>query len=250
MRSHWLIALLCAVLATGAASAQTKPPAPSPPAPYKPVAITLPKPVDDPSFAAFRKQLGAAAEKKDRAALAQLTATQGFFWERENGDGADKKKSGIDNLAAALGLGRPDTAGWDLLASYAEDPTGAPLPQRAGAMCAPADPAFDPKAFEALVAATKTDEGEWGYPVSDGIDVHSAPRADAPVMGKLTLALVRVAPEASDSAPNYLRIITPAGKPGYVSVDSVAPLGNDQLCYSKAGGAWKIIGYIGGGEPQ
>lgn len=80
--------------------------------------------------------------------------------------------------------------------------------------------------------------------------MHSAPRADAPVMGKLTLALVRVAPEASDNAPNYLRIITPAGKPGYVSVDSVAPLGNDQLCYSKAGGAWKIIGYIGGGEPQ
>ena len=248
MRSHWLIAALAAALVTTAASAQTKRPAP--PAPYKPVAVTLPKPVGDPSFAAFRKQLGAAAGKKDRAALAQLVAAQGFFWERENDDGADKKKSGIDNLAAALGLGRPDTAGWDLLASYAEDPTGAALPQRAGTICAPADPTFDGKAFEALVAATKTNEGEWGYPVSDGIDVHSAARADAPVTGKLALALVRVAPEASDTAPNYLRIITPAGKPGYVSVDSVAPLGNDQLCYSKAGGAWKIIGYIGGGEPQ
>ena len=250
MRSHCLIAAFAAALVTTAASAQGKPPAPSPPAPYKPVAITLPNAVDDPSFAAFRKQLGAAAEKKDRAALAQLTVAQGFFWERENGDGADKKKSGIDNLAIALGLARPDTAGWDMLASYAEDPTGSPLPKRAGAMCAPADPAFDGKAFEALVAATRTNEGEWGYPVSDGIDVHSAPRADAPVAGKLALALVRVAPEPSDKAPNYLRIITPAGKAGYVSVDSVAPLGNDQLCYTKAGGAWKIIGYIGGGEPQ
>jgi len=250
MRSHLLIAAFAAALVTTASSAQGKPPAPSPPAPYKPVAITLPKPVDDPSFAAFRKQLGAAAERKDRAALAQLTIAQGFFWERENGDGADKKKSGIDNLAIALGLARKDTAGWDMLASYADDPTGAPLPKRAGAICAPADPGFDGKPFEALVAATKTNEGEWGYPVSDGIDVHSAPRADAPVAGKLALALVRVAPEASDNAPNYLRIITPAGKPGYVSVDSVAPLGNDQLCYTKAGGAWKIIGYIGGGEPQ
>jgi hypothetical protein len=250
MRSHWLIAAFAAALISTAASAQGNPPKPSPPAPYKPVAITLPKTVDDPAFAAFRKQVGAAAEKKDRAALAQLVVAQGFFWMRENGDGADKKKSGIDNLAAALGLARKDTAGWDMLASYAEDPTGSPLPQQAGAICAPADPGFDAKAFEALVAATKTDEGEWGYPVSEGIDVHSAPRADAPVTGKLTLALVRVAPDASANVPSYLRIITPAGKAGYVSVDSIAPLGNDQLCYTKAGGAWKIVGYIGGGEPQ
>src|SRR3569832_2968173 len=117
-------------------------------------------------------------------------------------------------------------------------------------MCAPADPAFVVKAFEALVAATKTNEGEWGYPVADGIDVHSAPRAVAPVAGKLALALVRVAPEPSDKAPNYLRIITPAGKAGYVSVDSVAPLGDGQLCYTKAGGARKVAGYIGGGERQ
>jgi hypothetical protein len=250
MRSHWLIAVFGAAFISTAASAQGAPPQPAPPAPYKPVAVTLPKPLDDPSFAAFRKQMGAAAEKKDRAALAKLVVAQGFFWERENGDGADKKKSGIDNLAAALGLSRPDTSGWDLLASLAEDPTASPLPQHAGAMCGPADPTFDAKAFDELVAATKTDEGEWGVPVSDGIDVHSAAKADAPVIGKLSLAFVRVAPEASDNAPNYLRVITPAGKPGYVSVDSIAPLGNDQICYTKAGGGWKITGYIGGGEPQ
>ncbi|MGN6572329.1 MAG: hypothetical protein ACTHLO_13030 [Pseudolabrys sp.] len=250
MRSHWFIAASAALLMTTAALAQGNPPKPAPPAPYKAVAVTLPKPIDDPSFEAFRKQLGAAAEKKDRAALAKLVAAQGFFWERENGDGADKKKPGIDNLSTALGLGRPASAGWDMLASYAEEPTAAPIPQRAGAMCAPADPAFDNKAFEALVAATKTDEGEWGYPTSDGIDVHSAPQANAPIIGKLSLAMVRVAPEASSNVPSYLRIITPAGKPGYVSVDSIAPLGNDQLCYTKASDGWKIIGYIGGGEPQ
>src|SRR5258707_8186226 len=33
--------------------------------PYKPVAITAPAAVADPSFEAFRKQLGAVAEKKD-----------------------------------------------------------------------------------------------------------------------------------------------------------------------------------------
>ncbi len=179
-----------------------------------------------------------------------MVVAQGFFWERENGDGADKKKSGIDNLAAALGLARNDGGGWDMLASYADEPTAAPNAQHAGALCAPADPAFDAKAFEALLATTHTDEGEWGYPVSDGIDVHSAPQANAPVIGRLAAAFVRVAPEATANVPSYLRIITPEGKAGYVSVDSIAPLGNDQICYVKNGGGWKITGYIGGGEPQ
>jgi hypothetical protein len=251
MRSHRPIAALGGVLiATATVAAQPVPPKPAPPAPYKAVAVTLPKPLDDPSFAAFRRHLAAAAEKKDRAALGRLAVAQGFFWERENGDAADKKKSGIDNLASALGLGRADTAGWDMLASYAEDPTAAPTPRHAGAMCAPADPAFDGKAFAALVGATGTDEGEWGYPVSDGIEVHSAPQASAPVIGKLALVLVRIAPEATSNVPSYLRIITPDGKAGYVSIDSIAPLGNDQLCYTKTGGAWKITGYVGGGEPQ
>ena len=47
-----------------------------------------------------------------------------------------------------------------------------------------------------------------------------------------------------------MRIATPSGKPGYVTIDSIAPIGNDQICYVKEGGAWKIGGYIGGGEPQ
>ena len=250
MRSLWLTAVLGAVLTAGAAAAQTRPPAPRPPAPYKSVAVVLPKPVDDPTFAAFRKELAGAADKKDRAALSRMVVAQGFFWERENGDGADKKKSGIDNLAAALGLARSDGGGWDMLASYAEEPTAAPNAQHAGALCAPADPTFDAKAFEALLAATQSDDGEWGYPVSDGIDVHEAPQANAPVIGRLALAFVRVAPEATSNVPSYLRIVTPAGKAGYVSVDSIAPLGNDQLCYVKDGGGWKIAGYIGGGEPQ
>src|SRR5262249_37112361 len=70
--------------------------------PYKGVAVTAPKPMDDPSFEAFRKQLGAIAEKKDRAALAALVS-RNFFWLGEKGDKADKKKSGIDNLAKAIG---------------------------------------------------------------------------------------------------------------------------------------------------
>lgn len=250
MRTQLLIAVLGLVLAAGSAVAQSGAPKPAPPTPYKAVAIALPKPLDDPAFEAFRRQLAAAAEKKDRATLAGLVVAQGFFWERENGDAAAKGKSGIDNLTAALGLGRADSSGWDMLASYADDPTAAPSRQHGGAMCAPADPSFDSKAFDAVLRATDTDVGEWGYPVSDAIDVHNAPRANAPVIGKLPLVLVRVAPEATSNVPSYLRIITPEGKAGFVSVDSIAPLGNDQICYVKSADGWKIVGYVGGGEPQ
>ena len=254
-----LAALLCAA-ALPVAAQQKQPgakqqapqqaPQPAPPQPYKAVAITPPAPMNDPGFEAMRKQLAAAAQKKDRAALAKLVVSKGFFWERENGDGADKRKSGIDNLAAALGLASKDGVGWDMLAGYAEDPTASPAPDRKGVVCGPADPIFDAKAFEALLDATKTDLGEWGYPASGGIEVHDAPQANAPVTGKLGLYFVRVMPEAAPASAAYVRIVTPDGKTGYVSVDALAPIGSDRICYVKEGGAWKIGGYIGAGEAQ
>ena len=100
----------------------------------------------DASFDAMRKQLGEAAQRKDRAAMARLVVAQGFFWQRENRNAADKRKSGFDNLSAALGLANKEGAGWEILSGYAEDPTASPSPAHNGAMCAPADPAYDGKA--------------------------------------------------------------------------------------------------------
>lgn len=222
----------------------------APARPYKPVAIKPPQEMNDAAFTDLRKQIAAAAEKKDRTALAALVVSKGFFWDGENGERADKKKSGIDNLVAALGLSNKDGAGWDMLASYADDPTAGPSPGHKGAVCAPADPQFDGVAFNALLKATQTDVSEWGYPVSANIEVHTKPAADAPVTGKLAAALVRVMPEEKPASTAFLRIVTPDGKTGYVSTDSIAPIGNDQLCYVKEGGAWKIGGYVGGGDGQ
>ena len=221
-----------------------------PPAPYKPVMVTLPKPLADESFDAMRKQLGEAAQRKDRAAMARLVVAQGFFWERENRNAADKRKSGFDNLSAALGLANKEGAGWDILTGYAEDPGASPSPEHKGAMCAPADPAFDAKEFADLIKATNSDVTEWGYPVSAGLEVHATAQANGPVIDKLALHFVRIMPETASDPPSYMRIATPSGKIGYVSIDSIAPIGNDQICYVKDGGVWKIGGYIGGGEPQ
>ena len=242
------IALLLA--ATLSAAAQGTAPPSAPIKPYKPVAIVLPKPMTDAGFEAMRKQLETAAEHKDRAALAKLVVAQGFFWERENGDSADKRKSGVDNLAATLSLDSKESAGWDMLANFAQDPTASPSPDHAGVICAPADPAFDGKALDDLIDATQTDPSDWGYPVSAGIAVRAAAAPNAAVIDTLGLAFVRVLADTAATSPSFLRVVTPAGKTGFVSIDSIAPVGNDQICYVKDADGWKVGGYVGGGAPQ
>src|SRR5687767_7151371 len=102
----------------------------------------MPAPINDPSFEAFRKQLGDIAQRKDRKALSEHIVSEGFFWERESGNGADEKKSGIENFAAATGLEAPDESGWEFLADYAAEPTASPVGDRQHMVCAPAQPDF------------------------------------------------------------------------------------------------------------
>ena len=188
------------------------------PQPYKAVAITPPTPMTDAGFESFRKQLGEAAQRKDRAALTRLVVDQGFFWDHENR--IDKRKSSIDNLSTVLGLNNKDGVGWEILFSYADDPTASPSTAHKGAFCAPAEPAYNAQEFDDLLKTTQTDVTEWGYPVSAGIEVHAAPQATAPVIDKLGLAFVRVSPDDSAPSANYVRVVTPAGKAGYVSADA------------------------------
>jgi hypothetical protein len=221
------------------------------PGPYKAVAITLPTALNDPSFDAFRKQLSAIAQKKDRAALAPLVAAS-FFWVPEDADLADKKKSAIDNLAKALSLDGADALGWDALAAYAAETTIMGDPQRTGVFCAPAEPAFDEKAADELANATQTDASDWAFPIRDGIEVRAAAKQDAPVVDKLGLYLVRIL--ADDSPANavmatFLKVMTSTGKVGYVPIDAVLPIGGEQLCYIKEASGWKIAGFLGG-EPN
>jgi len=78
--------------------------------------------------------------------------------------------------------------------------------------------------------------------------VRAVPQANGPVIEKLGSVFVRIATENTSNPPTFLRVVTPSGKTGFVSVDSVAPIGNDQLCYVKEAGDWKIGGYVGAGD--
>jgi hypothetical protein len=218
------------------------------PAPYKPVMVQPPAVFADAGLEAFRKQLIAIAAKKDRAALAKLVAPN-FFWERVDGKPAPKRAA-IDNLAAALDLGAVDGSGWEMLAALAADPTAGPAEGKPGTLCSPADPQFDNAAYEQLIKESGTDIFDWGYPDADGIEVREQPDAEAKVVEKLGLHFVRVYydPQETDVSEDWLRVVTPSGKVGFVAADTLNAIGNDQLCYAKGGNTWRIAGYVGGGE--
>jgi hypothetical protein len=219
------------------------------PKPYKPVAISEPPKVADPSFEAFRKQVSAAAEKKDRKALAELVS-KSFFWMGEKGDKADKKRPGIENLAKAIGLDAKDGSGWETITGFASDPTGGPFPDKKDTICAPADPQFDGKELEALVKATGTDEGDWAFPTQPGLEMRAAAQPNAPVVEKLGMHFIRVMDDGAE--PNgdnpMLKVVAPSGKVGFVPADAISPLGNDAMCYTKEAGGWKISGFLGGDQ--
>jgi hypothetical protein len=256
MRHPFILALMLATatavtLVPEFATAQQgqKPPPPAPVKPYKPLAATPPGPYTDPSFTAFRKQIGELAQHKDRAGLAKVVVAQGFFWIQEK-DLADKHKPGIDNLAKAIDLDAKDGSGWDVLTGYAAEPTASPFPGKQGVICAPANPPMDSKAFQALLEGTQTDPSEWAYPLKDGVEVRGAAQPNAPVVDKLGSYLVRVLADSSqgdsNTQPAFMHVATPSGKTGFVASDSIAGLGGDEMCYTKDASGWKITGYFGG----
>jgi len=210
--------------------------------------VAPPKPLDDPGLAAFRKELTAIAQRKDRAALARLVLVQGFFWLQETGNAAGKR-TGIEALATALNLAAKDGSGWESLSEFAADETAAPYPNRPNTVCSPAGPEFNPAELEKLAETTKTDIGDWGFTAADGVEVRATATQNSAVIEKLGMQFVRVMPDvAPNAAQDFMRIVAPSGKVGFVAAEAIHPLGSDQLCYGKdAAGAWKIVGMIGGG---
>ncbi|MBX9777597.1 MAG: hypothetical protein K2Y71_24725 [Xanthobacteraceae bacterium] len=219
------------------------------PKPYKPVAVELPQPVKDPSFAAFRQQIADIAKRKDRAALAKIVAAN-FFWQTDDGkDVALKGRPGIDTLVRALYLDNPETEGWDILQALAADATGDPAPERKGVICAPGEPKLDSAEAAALGEATGTTSSFWYYPSKAGLEVRDGAAPGAKVTGKLGMHLVWVYPDESPAAAVFndsVRIVLPSGAFGWVAAEALMPLPGDLLCYVKDGNSWRIAGFLGG----
>ncbi len=243
---------LAAVLLAAPAVAQSPSPRPET---YTPVAVTLPAPLPDPDFAAFRAAIAAAAKSRLYADLEALVQPQGFFWDRDFGNGFDPRKPPVDNLAVAIELEHRTGAGWERLAKFAGESSIAPLEARPGVLCAPAKPGYDALEFSKLLDTTTTTGIDWAYPVADATPVRATPRADARAAGRLGLHFVRLLGfEDADSAAGsprdpWARVVLPDGKVGFVAPGSLSSLTMERLCYIKdmvAG--WRITGYVGGGN--
>ena len=151
----------------------------------------------------MRKQVGEAAQRKDRAALAKLVVAHGFFWQRENRNVANKRKAGFDMLAAALGLDNKEGAGWEILASYrrGSDRFAARPASPAPSARRPSRPTTARRSTICSPRPTATST-EWGYPVSAEIAVHATPQANAPVIEKLGLLFRAHMPETASTPPS------------------------------------------------
>ena len=128
---------------------QKGPPPPAPAKPYTPIAVKLPAPFNDPSFEAFRKQLGEIAREEGPRRPRQAGRRAGLLLGRREGRPGRQEEvraSTISRRRSCLGGKQP--VGWDMLQGYAADPTATAYPGKQGVICAPADPQFDEKQLE------------------------------------------------------------------------------------------------------
>jgi hypothetical protein len=119
-------------------------------------------------------------------------------------------------------------------------------PKHNGLVCSPGEASFDEVAADELADATQTDATDWVFPIRDGVEVRSG--QDAAVIETLGLYLVRVIPDDSpaNAVLSPIKVLTPSGKVGFVPLDSVLPIGGEQMCYVKEPSGWKIAGFLGG----
>ena len=231
-----------------------------PPKPYTPVAITPPPAFADESFVAFRQEFAAVAKGRIYAELARLIVPDGFFWERDFGNGFQASKPAVDNLAAAVRLEHDGGVGWSTLAAFATEVSAAPLPSFPGVICAPQNPQFDAIDFDRLLNQSYTDEPDWAYPRADKTIIRAAAATNAATVETLGLNFVRLLARADPtnslpkSAPSIDRsawtpVVAPSGKTGFVAPGALVSFTTERLCYGKdASGRWRIAGFVGTGN--
>jgi hypothetical protein len=221
--------------------------------PYERVRVT-PAPVPaDAGFTAFRANLAAIAARRVFAELAGNVIPHGFFWDSDFTGSFDSKKTGAENLAAAIRLEEGSGRGWQTLADFAAEPTATEIAALPGVLCAPGAATFSQDDFDRLVDATRTTAADWVFPRIEGLELHAAPRSASAVPEKLGGHFVRIlgfdtTPANADPLRTaWARIATPSGQVGYAAPDSLLSPGAPQLCYVKdITGRWRIAGFVGG----
>ncbi len=247
-----VVGILIAAVPLGAQSAVRRPVTI---APFEPVRVQLPPPPNDSSFAAFRQTLAALAQRRLFEELARYVTPQGFFWDGDFAKRFEPKRTGAENLAAALGLGDGSGIGWQMLADFAAEPTASARAPAPGVVCSPAKPNFDQEDFDGLIDATHFSRDNWVYPRAAGVELRLAPHSESAVIDTLGSYFVRVLRSVTARAnadplrTAWTRVAAPSGKIGYAAPDTLMSLSAAQLCYGKdVTGRWTIAGFVGGAD--
>ena len=226
-----------------------KPPPPPPIKPYTPVAAKPPVAYDDAAFVAFRKQLSDVAAKKDRAALAKLVVAQGFFWiqdkDMRRSEKARHRQSRQGDRSCRQGrlrLGHSRRLRQRADRGRIARPQGRVL--RAG------------RSDHRSAGLRSARQGDADRSVRMGLSAQgrrrSSCRGATEFSGRRKAGFepgaraARFGPPNDPNPPAFLHVATPSGKSGFIAMDAIAPLGGDQMCYSKDSSGWKITGYLGG----
>jgi hypothetical protein len=253
VRSFLLVAGLLAVAAPLRAQSAVQRPVTI--APFEPVRVRLPPPLNDASFAAFRQMLAGVAQRRLFAELAGYVSPQGFFWDRDSANRFDPKRTGAENLAAALGLSDGSGIGWRMLADFAAEPTASARASTPGVVCSPAKADFDQEDLDGLIDATHFSRDNWFYLRGEGVELRLAPHAESAVIETLGSYFVRVLRSVTARAnaeplrTSWTRIAAPSGKVGFAAPDTLMSLSAARLCYAKdVTDRWSVVGFIGGGD--
>jgi hypothetical protein len=142
--------------------------------PYERVRVTSAPVPTDAGYTAFRANLAAIAARRIFAELAGNVIPHGFFWDSDFTGSFDPKKTGAENLAAAIRLEEGSGRGWQMLADFAAEPTATEIAALPGVICAPGAPVFSQDDFDRLVDATRTTAADWVFPRMEGVELRVA----------------------------------------------------------------------------
>jgi hypothetical protein len=216
------------------------------------------------AFEAMIARLSAAVAKKDEQALFAHVGPN-FVWTVDGtmAEDFDLGRDVLHNFKVVFGfrdLGKDADGGvqngpfWSALAAFLEDKTYYKATDSGNLICGPIRASFvNESTFDqaSKKIAGADDQLDWYFTVGDTA-VAKAPGDRGPPVGKVgrvALPVLSTSPaakpgEAAQPVPDFLEILMPSGKTGWIPASSAKPLSAEHLCYAKtASGEWKIVAY-------
>jgi hypothetical protein len=179
----------------------------------------------DPSFLSFRRQLMQASRKRDHRLVLSIVDPR---IRNSFGNGG-----GVNEFKTLWNLERPGSKLWNELGTILSLGGGFRTFQGKRMFYAPYIFSHWPDDLDAF---------EYGAIVGRNVRVRSGPRATARVIDTLSYDIVRL----SEAAGEWVQVVTPSGRRGYVLGRLVRRSIDYRACFEKKGGRWRMTILVAG----